>query len=267
MWFCERQLTLSLLSCLLVSLPVRRQTHTCAESGSAVAAILATRDEWERKLWEPATALILICVCFISFSALLWLRTPALFYSLKPSSWTASERTARPLWRESLRILSSFLILTYAVRKLIGGGQFGLINALSSRPVGTLSGFELTWYYYGYSHAYGVILGLTQALGGLLLLFRRSALLGASVLVPIMVNILMINVFFRIAVGAELVAAFVLISSLLLLWHARSRLIALFWSDQYGESALSLNAEWIASVLVGILLLLEAVVFAKHSAR
>lgn len=186
---------------------------------------------------------------------------------MEQSRWTSSEHAARPLWLESLRILSSFLILTYAVRKLIGGGQFGLSESLSSRPVGSLSGFELTWYYYGYSHAYGVILGLTQAIGGALLLFRKTAVLGASILVPVVANILMINVFFRIAAGAEIVAALVLAISLLLLWHERRRLIALFWSDQRFGSTLSLNAERIAVALVMGLLVVEAVVFAAHPAR
>jgi uncharacterized membrane protein len=182
---------------------------------------------------------------------------------MEPSPY---KRAARPVWLESLRVLASFLILTYAVRKLIGGGQFGLSENLISRPVGSLSGFELTWYYYGYSHAYGLILGITQAFGGTLLLFRRSALLGAAVLVPVMTNILMINVFFSIAAGAEIVAAFVLIASLLVMWQERRELVALFWSDQKLQSTASLRAEWVAVVLVALLLLIEAVVFVRHPA-
>ena len=176
------------------------------------------------------------------------------------------KRAERPVWLESLRVLSSFLILTYAIRKLIGGGQFGLSEKLTSRPVGSLSGFELTWYYYGYSHAYGAILGFTQAMGGTLLLFRRSALLGAAVLVPVMANILMINVFFTIAAGAEIVAAFVLIVSLLVLWQERQQFVTLFWSDQKLKSTTGVRAEWIAAVVVAILLLVEAVVFDRHPA-
>jgi hypothetical protein len=186
---------------------------------------------------------------------------------METSSWIESTRAARPRWLEWLRYLSSFLILTYAIRKLIGSGQFGLAQALSTRPVGTLSGFELTWYYYGYSHAYGLILGLTQAVGGILLLFRRTALLGAAVLIPVMANILMINVFFTIAVGAEIVAALVLISCLLMLWQERQRLTSVFWSDQRLSTALGDSAEKMAVVLIAVLLLVEAVIFAKHPTR
>ncbi len=108
----------------------------------------------------------------------------------------AVSRQRRSKCLEWLRYVSAYLILTYGTRKLVGGGQFALGRTLGSRPIGSLSGFELTWFYYGYSHAYGIILGLTQVLGGVLLLFRKSALLGAALLAPVMANILMINIFF-----------------------------------------------------------------------
>jgi hypothetical protein len=82
-----------------------------------------------------------------------------------------------------------------------------------------------------------------------------------------MANILMINVFFTIAVGAEIVAAFVLISCLLLLWQERQRLIAVFWSNQRRNTTLGDRADKIAVVVVAVLLLVEAVIFAKHPAR
>jgi hypothetical protein len=186
---------------------------------------------------------------------------------MESSGWTSLPRSGRPRYLEWLRLLSSYLILTYGVRKLIGSGQFGLAHSLSARPVGTLSGYELTWYYFGYSHAYGIIIGLTQVVGGALLLFRRSAVLGALVLTPVMANILMINVFFTIAVGAEVVAAFVLISSLLLLWQERRRLIAVFWSSQQTDATQRNRAEQIAAAIVVILLIVEAVIFAKHPTR
>jgi hypothetical protein len=170
-------------------------------------------------------------------------------------------------WLDWLRYLSSFLILTYAIRKLIGGGQFELARALSARAVGSLSGFELTWYYYGYSHAYGFILGLTQLVGGLLLLFRRSSLVGAAVLVPLMTNILMINVFFTIAVGAEIAAAVVLTSCLLLLWQKRQGFVDVFWSHHRPSTSFSDQSEKIVVILIAALLLVEAVIFAKHPAH
>ena len=188
------------------------------------------------------------------------------FY-MERSNYTETASRPRPKWLEWLRIFSSFLILMYAVRKLIGSGQFGLNDSLSNQPIGTLSGFQLTWYYYGFSHAYGTILGLTQAIGGILLLFRRSAVLGASVLTPVIFNILLINIFFSIAAGAEVLAAFILISCMLLLWHEKEKLVAVFWSEQRSETTLGDTAEKIAVAVVAVLLIVLAVIYVRHPAH
>jgi hypothetical protein len=180
---------------------------------------------------------------------------------------TAIARRRRPTYIEWLRYISAYLILTYGTRKLIGGGQFALGSAFGSRPAGSLSGFELTWFYYGYSHAYGTILGLTQILGGVLLLFRRSALLGAAILAPVMANILMINIFFHIALWAEIAAAFLLGSMLLLLWQEREAIISLFWRNQPIETRMESRTQKVALAIVVLLVLAQVFVFAKYAAR
>jgi hypothetical protein len=185
---------------------------------------------------------------------------------MKNLIYTAVSRQRRSKYLEWLRYISAYLILTYGTRKLIGGGQFALGPALDSRPIGSLSGFELTWFYYGYSHAYGTILGLTQILGGVLLLFRKSALLGAALLAPVMANILMINIFFHIALGAEIAAAF-LLGSMLLLWQEREALISLFWRNQHIETRMGIRVQKIAAAIVVLLVLVQVVVFAKYAAR
>ena len=60
----------------------------------------------------------------------------------------AVSRQRRSKCLEWLRYVSAYLILTYGTRKLVGGGQFALGRTLGSRPIGSLSGFELTWFYY-----------------------------------------------------------------------------------------------------------------------
>ena len=106
-----------------------------------------------------------------------------------------------PRYLDWLRYVSAFLLFTYASSKMLGR-QFSLPPEIALRPVGALSGYQLAWLYYGHSHAYAVILGLIHLGGGALLLFRKTALLGAALMLPVMTNIVMINVFFHIAWGA-----------------------------------------------------------------
>jgi hypothetical protein len=115
------------------------------------------------------------------------------------------------------------------------GRQFTLPPEIAQRPVGSLSGYQLAWFYYAYSHTYEVILGLVEVAGGTLLLFRRTALLGAALMLPVMANIVMINVFYVIGVGAMCTSTFIFASMLAVFWHHRHALVGLFWTDQAAE--------------------------------
>src|SRR3954471_2316240 len=88
-----------------------------------------------------------------------------------------------PRYINWMRYLSAWLLFTYGLSKL-AGVQFGLPPDVARRPVGSLSGFQLTWFYYSYSHVYASILGGTQLPGGAMLLFRKTALLGAAIMTP-----------------------------------------------------------------------------------
>jgi len=148
----------------------------------------------------------------------------------------AESTDSYPKYLDWLRYLSAFLLFTYGLSKLLGR-QFTLPPEMALRPVGSLSGYQLAWFYYSYSHLYAVILGLIQLAGGALLLFRKTALLGAALMLPVMTNILMINVFFFIAWGALFTSAFILTSMLAVLWHDRHALLGVFWTHQAGEPA------------------------------
>jgi hypothetical protein len=100
-----------------------------------------------------------------------------------------------------------------------------------------------------------------------LLLFRKSALLGAALLTPVMANILMINIFFHIALGAEIAAAFLLGSMLLLLWQQREVLISVFWRNQCFETRMESRVHKLAVAIVVLLVLAQVVIFARYAAR
>lgn len=163
-----------------------------------------------------------------------------------------------PKYLDWLRYLSAYLLFTYGLSKL-AGWQFTLSPDIAGKPVGSLSGYQLTWYYYSYSHIYAGILGLTQLAGGAMLLFRKTAPLGAAIMIPMIANILMINLFFHIAVGAECAAAFLFASMLALLWRERSELVSLFWSHQATGAMRSGRFHRLLAALVVLVVLAQTV--------
>ena len=123
-------------------------------------------------------------------------------------------------FRGIIRYWLALQITTYGVAKIFGL-QFGHSYLRDDKLVGTLSGFDLTWNYFAYSYALTLIIGLLQIGGSVLLIFRRTYLLGIVILLPVMINIMLIDIFYSIPFAATLNAVLYtlgLIYLLLLRW-------------------------------------------------
>lgn len=66
-------------------------------------------------------------------------------------------------------------------------------------PMSELSGFWQTWAYFGYSQTLALIVGSIQVGGSILLLFRKTRLIAAFILLPVMMQINLINHFYDIS--------------------------------------------------------------------
>ncbi|HEX2253435.1 MAG TPA: hypothetical protein VHQ65_09225 [Thermoanaerobaculia bacterium] len=130
-----------------------------------------------------------------------------------------------------LRYAIGFVLIFYGFAKVMGS-QFTILDSELDKPMGEVSGFWLTWYYFGYSAVYGNLIALGQIGGGLLLTFRRTALLGAAILFGIVSNIVLINFFFGIPSGATGVALLLWLGLLAILVTYRDRLRAAFWPEE-----------------------------------
>lgn len=119
-------------------------------------------------------------------------------------------------FRGLIRYWLALQITTYGVAKILGL-QFGQSFLRNDKLVSDLSGFDLTWNYFGYSYALTLIIGLLQIGGSVLLVFRRTYLLGIVVLLPVMMNIMLIDIFYGIPFGATLNAVLFTLGLLYLL--------------------------------------------------
>lgn len=111
------------------------------------------------------------------------------------------------------RYVAAFLLLTYGFAKLTGA-QFTVLDSELDKPLREVSGFWLTWYYFGYSAFYGTIIAAVQIVGAVALLVRRTSLIGALLLLPVITNIVLIDIFYKVDFGA-LVAAILIAGCLI----------------------------------------------------
>ena len=121
-----------------------------------------------------------------------------------------------------LRYAVSLAMLFYGFAKL-EGAQFTVLDSEIEKPLAQVNGFWLTWYYFSYSAFYGSTIALVQIACALLLMSRKTTFLAACLLLPIMVNIVLID--FCFGIGEGLVAAVLILTavSLLLAFHCRVR--------------------------------------------
>ena len=69
-------------------------------------------------------------------------------------------------------------------------------------PIGLVPDFELAWTFMGRSFGYILFIGLAEIIGAFLLLFNKTKLIGTLILIPIMVNIIVFDIFFLDEYGA-----------------------------------------------------------------
>jgi len=139
-----------------------------------------------------------------------------------------------------IRYSMAYTVATYGFAKVLKT-QFATMYSRNDTPVGKLSGFELTWHYFGYSYKLALILAALQIGGAVMLLFRRTTLLGVCILMPVMVNIVLINVFYSIAVGAFLVSIIITTALTYLMILNRRPLIRAFFYTAGNLPALRLS--------------------------
>jgi len=177
-------------------------------------------DVWEFRLLRKPPVVVLLLLAIVLLSAgLAWLW-----------QWRQRGRRGDRLYRSGERLHAifqtlcvlylAFSISDYGAAKILGT-QFQPPHYVLERPIGELNGFWLTWTYYGFSRGMALILGWTQIIGCTLILFRASRLIGLFILLPVMVNIDLIDNFYHISPVANFNAlhyTFFLVVLLLIDW-------------------------------------------------
>jgi hypothetical protein len=187
-------------------------------------------------------------------------------YSL---SWHQREQTKpidsplRHAWLQGIiRYWLALSIATYGFAKILKT-QFQTADYLLDMPISAVNGMGLTWYYFGYSYALAVIIALFQIGGSILLLYRRTTLLGVMILLPVMINIVLINVFYKISPGALYNSIIFSLALVFFLGLHRKRLKVIFWDLVDHLPAIPLRPSW---VKYGLRLLPIAVAFGSLQA-
>jgi len=130
-------------------------------------------------------------------------------------------------WQGLLRYGIALDLAMFGFQKLFRL-QFVVPMAMLDQPESRLSGEDLTWTYFAHSYAFACAIGLFQIIGSVLLVYRRTKLIGVFTLLPVMVNICLLNLFYSFETGEQVHAVVLLLGLLYLLFEEYPRLSALF---------------------------------------
>lgn len=168
---------------------------------------------WARA-YGDSLASYLCCLCAFLFSlglAAIWTLLPRLDPPLRFRSAKVPAGIAR--WLRERRPRASdeavqIILRYYLAAQMFEYGLGKVINIQFPRlglerltqPFGEASPMGLLWAFMGHSPAYTFFAGAAEVLGGLLLLSRRTALLGALILVAVLTNVWMLNLCYDVPV-------------------------------------------------------------------
>ncbi|MEM8526240.1 MAG: hypothetical protein AAGG68_16485 [Bacteroidota bacterium] len=129
------------------------------------------------------------------------------------------------------RIYVWITLSIYGSGKMMGGQFYRhgkLPEKVAQLPLEEVIDFDLAWTFFGYSTFYILFIGMSQLIGAFLLLFERTKLLGVAVLIPILLNIIVVDIAFKISWGAMTSAIMYLLALFYVLYFNKEKVVAAF---------------------------------------
>lgn len=177
---------------------LRKKMVTCVVAGLTVAAVILQLGNSGTIKWFPPV----VVFSLVGISLLAFLLLP-FFWHWKERKAMAGTLGTYGLLYGIIRYSIAFDLACFGWKKIFGL-QFVVPESIAELPMNQQSGEWLTWYYFGHSQAFGIIVALLQIVGSYLLLFRRTQLASAFVLFPLLMNLALINIFYQMNAGALL---------------------------------------------------------------
>lgn len=147
-------------------------------------------------------------------------------------AWTVIDRksTAYPKLYYGLCLLIRYSLagisFSYGILKVFAMQMHFPNMSQLATPLGDYLPMRFSWMFIGYSGPYQIFSGVAEVVVGLLLFWRKTALLGSLLAVGVFANVVMLNYSYDIPV--KIYSGNLLIASIFLVWQERKRLIAFF---------------------------------------
>ena len=150
-----------------------------------------------------------------------------IIYALIWQARSTSKPATLAFWQGLIRYGVAFDLAEFGWAKIFHR-QLVMPGSLLDLPYSSFSPSELFWTFFSHSYLFSCIIATLEIVGAMLLLFRRTRLAGVFVLLPVLGNILMMDIFY--AVGAQVHAAIMMLGVLYFLFIDFDRLREFFFA-------------------------------------
>lgn len=142
------------------------------------------------------------------------------FWAKKTNNFNRVEKVSITI----LRYILAYFMFFYGTEKIFFK-QFDITyNSLDTTLV-NLDSFRATWFYFGRSTAFIILMGLMELIPAILLLFRRTYLAGSIILLPVIFNVLLTNIFNSISPVTLILSILFSLFSIQISWSKKMILI------------------------------------------
>jgi hypothetical protein len=145
-----------------------------------------------------------------------------------------NKRITQAFWMGAIRYGIAFDLALFGFQKFYDM-QFVVPLGMLDESFSDLSRMWLMWAFFGRSPGFIITIAITQIIGSCLLVFNRTRLLGAIVLIPVMINIIFLDYFYELELGVLAHALIIFAGLVQLLMLDYKRLVDFFFKDRSNE--------------------------------
>ncbi|AQS94008.1 hypothetical protein BXQ17_08000 [Polaribacter sp. BM10] len=163
----------------------------------------------------------------------------------------------------ALRWYLIFYMISYGWSKLTLS-QFGVHDSsILEKPIKDIDSFYVAWHLYGRSTFFNISTGILEIIGGILIIFNRTLIIGTLLVLSILVQILIIDIAFTTGVlGLALPIRIggMILSNLLILYYYKEKIIIMWQNLTKGITTKFKYKWWIYLILPIIGFLMDFVI-------
>ncbi|NML36782.1 hypothetical protein HHL17_06190 [Chitinophaga sp. G-6-1-13] len=233
-------------------IPLFQKIITCTLAGLVIGAAVLRICFTFIRAWLPIRMITIVPALLLA---------AAVIYAVIWSVRKTNNPATLAFWQGALRYGVAFDLATFGWEKLF---HFQFVVPLSKLdlPFNSFSSQDLFWAFFSHSYPLGCMIAGCQIMGAMLLLFSRTRLAGVFVLLPVLANILLMDIFYQIGTTVVIHASIMMAGVLYFLFIEFDRLKAFFFAakdqlpslpiSQYFKTAVRLSIIYIPLLLIAM---------------